>query len=193
MDWPFGNHSPLTYGLILADPPWAFNNYSPKGWGKSPHKHYRCMSLGDIRELPVGHLAGPDCVLVMWATWPMLVDALGIMSSWGFTYKSGGCWGKRTAGGKQHFGTGYIYRSACEPWILGTIGRPAYGSRSVRNYIEAPIREHSRKPEEMRQALRRLLPDARAIELFAREASAGWDAWGNETDKFQGGVNDCDA
>lgn len=187
MNWPFGRYQPLQYGLILADPPWSFKNFSAKGHRKGAHHHYTCMSASDLDALPVGHLAAPDCLLIMWATWPMLLTAILTMRCWGFTYKTGGVWSKLSkTGTKQAFGTGYVLRSACEPFLLGTIGTPKYCSRSVRNIISAPVRDHSRKPAEMRIMARKMLPDVRAIELFGREPWDGCDVWGNETAKFGG-------
>jgi N6-adenosine-specific RNA methylase IME4 len=45
-------------------------------------------------------------------------------------------------------------------------------------------REHSRKPEASYALIERMFPDLPKLELFARQARSGWDAWGNETDKF---------
>lgn len=190
--WPFGELIPLRYGLILADPPWSFTNYSPKGWGKSPHAHYQCMNWEDIARLPVNQLAHPDCLLIMWATWPLIQVAMKVMERWGFTYKTGGSWAKLSkTGGKLAFGTGYVLRSASEPFLLGTIGKPAYASRSVRNLIQAPVREHSRKPKDMRVIARQLCPAVPAVELFAREPWEHGDVWGNQTDRWSG-THGCD-
>lgn len=65
-----------SYGVIMADPPWLFANWSKKGEAKNPVAHYRCMPVEDIRDLPVHRLAGRDCVLWLWATNPMLPQAL---------------------------------------------------------------------------------------------------------------------
>jgi N6-adenosine-specific RNA methylase IME4 len=46
--------------------------------------------------------------------------------------------------------------------------------------IEAPRREHSRKPDEAYEMIKRMYPDLPKIELFAGQARLGWDAWGNE-------------
>lgn len=184
MSWPFETLTPLRYTCILADPPWAFRLHSSKGEGKSPHAHYDCMSAAELAALPVNQLAAPDAALVMWATWPMLDAARELMRAWGFAYKSGGAWAKQSSTGRAlAFGTGYIYRSASEPWLLGTIGRPALQSRAIRNLIAAPVREHSRKPDQMHADLECLFPGPRA-ELFARQLRPGWDAWGNQTDRF---------
>jgi hypothetical protein len=52
---------------------------------------------------------------------------------------------------------GYILRTAGEPFLIGTIGRPE-PSRSCRSVIEGLVREHSRKPEEACQWAERLIP-----------------------------------
>jgi site-specific DNA-methyltransferase (adenine-specific) len=50
--------------------------------------------------------------------------------------------------------------------------------------ILSPLREHSRKPDEIRERIVELLGDIPRIELFARQTVRGWDCWGNETHKF---------
>lgn len=182
--WPFEGLTPLKYGAILADCPWPYEMYSEKGYGKSPEAHYDTMSIDDIKALPVGQLAGGDCMLFMWSTWPHLNRAMEVLTAWGFTYKTGGAWLKLTKSGKQAFGPGYILRTSCEPFLVGTIGRPLIGSRSERNFIAEMRREHSRKPEEMRAKIERLLPRAFCCELFAREAWPGHEVWGNQMDRF---------
>jgi N6-adenosine-specific RNA methylase IME4 len=174
----------MKYGAILADPPWSYEMYSDKGYAKSPEAHYGTMPADAIAALPVGHLAGPDCLLFLWSTWPHLPVALSVMQAWGFAYKTGGAWVKRSASGKAAFGTGYILRSATEPFLIGTIGKPKISSRSVRNLIDAPRLEHSRKPPHARAMVEALLPHVFACELFAREAWPGQDVWGNQTTRF---------
>jgi N6-adenosine-specific RNA methylase IME4 len=193
------------YRVVLADPPWLFENYSVKGEEKNPVAHYDCMPLPRLRglgrELGLDFAMAPDCACVMWATFPMLPEAIDLLAAWGFRYKSGGAWAKLTTSGKLAFGTGYLYRSAAELWLLGTRGAPKIKSRSVRNLvvgdgaesvgpdewgggcIAAPTREHSRKPDAMHQSIEALF-DGPYLELFARSARPGWDVWGNETGKF---------
>ena len=178
--------SPLKYGAILCDPPWKYEMRSDAGHAKSPEAHYETMSAEEIAALPVGRLAGPDCLLFLWSTWPHLPDALWIMQQWGFSYKTGGAWLKRS---RKHWkptmGTGYLIRSATEPFLIGTIGRPEIKDRAMQNVlIDAQRREHSRKPPEARRFLERTLPRAWCCELFAREPWAGHEVWGNETGKF---------
>lgn len=168
------------YNLIMADPPWSFAAYSDKGKAKSPDAHYRCLSLADIKAMPVEALAARDCLLWLWALNNMLPQALEVMTAWGFTFKTAGHWVKRTRHGKLAFGTGYILRGAGEPFIIGSRGQPRT-TRVVRSVIEGPIRAHSQKPDEAFHEAERLIPHARRIEVFSRTNRPGWDTWGNET------------
>ncbi len=184
MPWPFDPLVPMRYGAILADPPWSYEMRSARGHGRSPEAHYATMSVADIAALPVSQLAGPDCLLFLWSTWPHMPAALEVMAAWGFTYKTGGAWRKLTRTGKVAMGTGYLLRSSTEPFLIGSMGAPEISDRGVRNLIDAERREHSRKPPEARRMLRRLLPRAWACELFAREPWAEGEVWGNESAKF---------
>lgn len=175
---------PGGYGLIMADPPWAFVTRSERGiTPKGAGGQYALMPLEAIRALPVERLAARDCLLWLWATNPMLPDALGVLAAWGFTFKTHGAWVKRGASGALAFGTGYILRSAHETFLIGTRGAPRC-TRAVRSVVEAPRREHSRKPAEAFAAAEALLPGVARLELFSRESRPGWDAWGDEAGKF---------
>lgn len=175
-DLPFG-----AARCILADPPWHFLNWSGRGEGKNPSAHYDCMSIEAIKALPVMDLADSGgCALLMWATAPMLPHAIETLGAWGFAFKSAGAWAKQSSTGRAwSFGTGYCFRSAVEFFLLGTIGEPVPKSRSVRNLIVAPVRQHSRKPDQMRRMCEDLF-DGPYVELFARERFDNWMAWGNQ-------------
>lgn len=188
--WPFAPLRQAAYRVILADPPWAFRTYNDVDRRKTPEAHYRTMGLAAIAALPVAALAHPEgAALALWTTGPMLAHALDIARArWGFDYKTGGAWAKRSrGGGGWAFGTGYIFRNAAEFFLLLARGNPrkrlGRAARSQRNLIEAPAREHSRKPDDLHGVLEALYPGP-YCELFARERRAGWDAWGNEVGKF---------
>ncbi|GJE13670.1 MT-A70 family methyltransferase [Methylobacterium longum] len=184
MTWPFGDLQPFGFDMLMVDPPWAFALHSENGEAKSPQAQYACMPLDAIKALPVAQLARGDAFLWLWATNPMLPQALAVMAAWGFTFSTSGTWVKTTSGGKLAFGTGYVLRSASEPFLIGRLGRPRAG-RAVRSVIMAPAREHSRKPDEAYAAAEALLPGAlRRADLFSREARSGWTAWGHEAGKF---------
>lgn len=185
--WPFAPLLPLTYSMIVADPPWTFKLRSDKGKRKSAQAQYDCMSLQEIAALPVHRLARGDCLLFLWGTWPMLPAQLEVMSRWGFRYITGGAWRKLTTTGKVSMGTGYRLRNSCDPFLIGTIGNPP--TKAQRNIFDGLRRQHSRKPDEAYAFCERLVPSAaRRAELFARERRPGWEAWGNETEKFTDGL-----
>ena len=76
------------FDVIYADPPWTFRTWSAEGKGRSPEKHYDCMSLADIRALPVSDIAAGNCALFLWVTDPLLPEGLKLMEAWGFKFKT---------------------------------------------------------------------------------------------------------
>jgi N6-adenosine-specific RNA methylase IME4 len=181
----FGTLNRAPYDVILADPPWRFRTWNETNQEKSASKHYDLMTLADIKAMPVQQLASSDCLLAMWAVQAMLDQALEVMRAWGFKFKTSGAWAKQSStGSKWAFGTGYLFRCSAEFFLIGTRGNPRSAVRDVRNLIVAPVREHSRKPEDLHVSLERMFPDAKRCELFARAERPGWDAWGNQTAKF---------
>lgn len=182
----FGTLSP-PFDVIVADPPWCFTTYSPKGKEKkSAECHYSTMTLDDIKSLPVSTLAAPDCALFLWATAPMFPQALEVVRTWGFAYKTQGIWHKTTRHGKTAFGTGYRIRNSHEHWIIATRGNPK-NARTERSVIMSQVREHSRKPDEFMEMVERWMPHARRLEMFSRSSREGWHSWGKETGFFDEG------
>ena len=171
------------YGLIMADPAWSFDNYSELGEAKNAKAQYGCESIEAIMEHNVGHMAAQDCLLWLWATNPMLDVAFDVMRAWGFKFKTAGHWSKKTVNGRQAFGTGYILRSAGEPFLIGSIGTPKC-ARNVRSVIEGPVREHSRKPDEAYAAAEMLVPGVPRLDLFSRQPRPGWDRCGKQSERF---------
>jgi len=170
------------YSIIYADPPWNF-----KAWGKnenrSPKNHYVCMGIEDIYNLPVQSLAADNCVLFMWAVNPLLPEAFETIKRWGFTYKTVAfTWVKTTEKNKNHFGLGYWTRANPEICLLATKGKISRVNAGVPNLQIHKVREHSRKPDEIRGEIVRLLGDLPRIELFARSQTQGWDVFGNEVE-----------
>ena len=176
----------MKYGAILADPAWHFAVRSAKGEGRSALQHYNIMSHADIAALPVADYAAPDCVLFLWTIDTHLPRALDLIKAWGFTYKTVGFyWTKRNKGGSPFTGMGYWTRANPEKCLLATRGKPKRVDKGVARWIDAPRREHSRKPDEIYDRIERLV-DGPYLEMFARQTKAGWDSWGNETEKFGG-------
>jgi N6-adenosine-specific RNA methylase IME4 len=182
--WIFAPLERRAYSLIMIDPPWKTINWSDKDLTKAADAHYGCMSLADIKALPVAELAAKDCLLWLWTTTPFLELAFDVMRAWGFTYSTELSWVKTTTRGKVAFGTGRVLRNAHEPVIIARRGKPKIMSKSVRSTLHALRREHSRKPDDAYTVARKLIPYGRAADVFSREAREGWENWGDEATKF---------
>jgi N6-adenosine-specific RNA methylase IME4 len=189
------------YSVLLADPPWHFKAWSPKGKNRSPdyvdpthgcaERHYATMTLAQIKALPVGALAAKQSALFLWAVDCMLPEAIAIGTGWGFKFKTVAfTWAKmkKPAGLRPiheefHTGLGYWTRGNPESCLLFTRGAPKRQSASVRQLILSQRREHSRKPDEQYERIEQLLPGSR-LELFSRTPREGWDSWGLQAKKF---------
>ncbi len=171
------------YQIIYADPPWNFNFRKRKGLSDEAKKRlYDTMPAYDICQLPVKQLADDDCILFLWVMNSELPLALGVIELWGFKYKTVAFTWVKTRKTTYHFGGGNCTRPNPEICLLATKGKIKRQSASVRNLTISPLREHSRKPDEIRNSIIQLVGDLPRIELFAREKTEGWDAWGNEVE-----------
>ena len=182
----------LRYGAILADPPWHFRNWSAKGTGRNAVSHYDCLDFDALRSLPVRELAADNCVLFLWAVDPLLPRALDLIRAWGFEYKTVGFyWVKLNTsqrGDAGYFtGLGYWTRANPEQCLLATRGKPPRKAKDVRRLVVERRREHSRKPDDVRDRIERLVGGP-YLELFARETKPGWHCWGDQAGLFDQGA-----
>jgi N6-adenosine-specific RNA methylase IME4 len=172
-------------GAILADPPWPFRVRSPKGEGRSVCRHYRILTIDEIKAFPVADMAAADSWLFLWSTTPLLPVALDVIAAWGFTYSGTAfAWVKLNKSGVGfHMGMGFTARKNVELCLLGRRGNPRILAHDVRELIVAPVREHSRKPDEVHERIERLVVGP-YLELFARNRRPGWISVGDEVDRF---------
>ena len=175
------------YDLILADPPWAYHLWNKPGAGRTAAASYRTMPLDDICALPVAAIAAEDAVLLLWVTMPQLPQGLRVVEAWGFEYRDVLLtWVTLNKDGSPFRGLGRYTRSNAELCLLATRGAgiPArYEERTI--VFGARPREHSRTPNGQYDAVDAVFSavfgrDVRRIELFARQAWAGWDTWGRQ-------------
>jgi len=172
------------YNIIYADPPWSFNFSNRRGLSQdAKDRLYPTMRADDIVKLPVGSLAAENSLLFLWIMNSELPLGLRCIEAWGFRYVTVAfVWAKTTNRGNWHFGGGNWTRSNPEICLLGKRGNMVRRSASVRNLVVSPLREHSRKPDEVRDLIVELCGDLPRIELFARQKTPGWDGWGNEVE-----------
>lgn len=170
------------FGVILADPPWRFEVRSELGMDRSADNHYPTQSVDDICQMDIPAVCADDCVLFLWATVPMLPEAMEVMLNWDFEYKSSCVWVK------DRIGTGYWFRNQHEILLVGTKGNvpaPAMGTQWS-SVIEAPVGKHSAKPEIFHQLIETYYPNLPKLEMYARSPRDGWSVAGYESE----GVND---
>lgn len=172
------------YGIIYADPAWHYNDRALAG-NRGAACKYPVMSDEDIKRLPIKDIAADDCALFLWITFPKLDIALDVINAWGFKYKT--CaftWIKTNKVNKNSlfWGMGNFTRSNAEICLLATRGKPKRVSASIHQVVMSPINKHSKKPDEVRNRIEQLMGDAKRVELFARQATPGWDAIGNGID-----------
>jgi len=176
------------YNIIYADPPWDYGerNNPNTTFGLGAPGRYDMMTAEEICNLSVKNIAATNCALFLWCVFPLphLQEALDVFPAWGFEYKTlGFAWFKiNKHNGKPFFGVGYYTKSNVEVCLLGIKGKMKSISDAVSSVVIAPRREHSRKPDEVRERIVQLFGDLPRIELFAREKTPGWDVWGNEVE-----------
>lgn len=162
------------FRTILADPPWDVQQKGARG----AEQHYNLMTLERIAAMPVADLAEDDAHLWLWVTNATLRDGYDIAAAWGFTVRSPLTWVK------FRLGLGNYLRNSTEHLLFCTRGKAPVKFRSQPTWINAPVQEHSHKPEEQFALIERV-SDGPYLELFARRrppSTADWSVWGNQVD-----------
>ena len=115
---------------------------------------------------------------------PQLPNVFEVINSWGFVYKTCGfTWVKKNKIKDSWFmGMGNWTRSNSELCLLAVKGKPKRIDASVLSVVDTPIEQHSKKPDVVKSHIVKLCGDLPRIELFARQKTNGWDAWGNEVE-----------
>ena len=164
--------------VIYADPPWEYSDGRTGDLmtATGATHHYPTMALSELKALNVPGLAADDSVLFLWATCPLLEDALELCRAWGFKYKAQFCWDKI----KHNMGHYNSVRH--ELLLICTRGSCTPQNVKLFDSVQSIERTaHSAKPEEFRAIIDTLYPVGNRIELFRRgDAPEGWQTWGNE-------------
>ena len=165
----------MKFKTILADPPWQYKNKRTGGSLKSgAAQKYPVISLEKLKTFPINELADKDCILWLWATVPLLPEALEVMKAWGFKYKTAIFWRKIMS-----LGMGFWFRGQVEMLLLGVRGKVKAFRCQKANFVQTRVGKHSEKPEEVYRLIEPVSPEPR-LELFARKKREGWYVWGNE-------------
>jgi N6-adenosine-specific RNA methylase IME4 len=160
------------FRTILADPPWDIQQRGARG----ADRHYDLMSLDRIKSMPIAELAEDDAHLWLWVTNATLRHGYDVAEAWGFTVRSPLTWIK------FRLGLGNYLRNSTEHLLFATRGNAPVNYRSQPTWVNAPVQDHSHKPEEQYALIERI-SDGPYLELFARRHPAShsaWSVWGNE-------------
>lgn len=160
------------FGLVLADPPWRYEHQ--QAGNRAIENQYPTATVEDIcKQTPD---TADDAVLFLWATAPLLLEALRVMDAWGFTYRTHAIWDK------EKIGMGYWFRGQHELLLVGIKGKPGAVPESCR--VSSIFREarqgHSVKPAAVYEWIEKAFPAVAKLEMYSRKAREGWAAWGNE-------------
>lgn len=177
------------FRVIYADPPWKYGDERAglDAADSAAEGQYPTMPTAQICDLAadgrhVSDLAAPDAVLFMWATFPLLVDALDVIKAWGFKYKTAIIWDK------QRSNLGNYHDARAELLMIATRGSCPIEINTRPKQVQSIARgRHSAKPEEFRDLIDQLYPSGPAVELFRRGSKIQtkvrtWAIWGNESE-----------
>ena len=169
------------YQIIYADPPWKYGGRSKNDPKRKPlEERYPTMKLEDIKNLDVKSIADKDCLLFLWVVSPHLKQCIEVGESWGFKYITVAfVWHHKMAL------LGNYTMAGCELCLLFRKGKIPEGKirgkgNGIKQFYEEQKEYASKKPDGIRDRIKKLFPLSKRIELFARQKTEGWDSWGNE-------------
>ena len=172
------------YDLIYADPAWR----QSKGGKKSVRPNssgkdldYSVISLDEIKDILESFVAQTEdnSILFLWTIDKFLFEAQKIAEELEYKLHARMIWNKVTGipcAFTIRYGHEYLlymYKGKFSPVAKGERGK-------IHSVFKEQVRKHSQKPEIAYKIIERLYPDAKKIELFARNRREGWDAWGNQ-------------
>ncbi|MCP4604523.1 MAG: hypothetical protein GY847_29045 [Proteobacteria bacterium] len=163
------------FNVISIDPPWPYETSAYDSSGFRGVITYPPMSIEQLEKMKIP--AADDCIMWLWTTNFFMRQAYQLLSVWGFQEKTILTWAK------NKMGIGRWLRSKTEHCILAVKGKPVVNLTNQTTILEAPSREHSRKPDEFYDMVDRLCV-GRKIDIFSREKRDNWEQYGNDENKF---------
>ena len=194
--FPEPSHSaaPGQFDFILLDPPW--NNRSARR-SKSYKTSYKAREdpLGILSEMLGKHIA-PGGLVACWLTNNARVRtaALKLFEDWDLELIEEWAWLKTTVHGEPVCDIDSVTRKPYEILLLARAAEVTLSGLDQFSH-DAPVQKrllvgvpdiHSRKPclKELVEPLMEDRPRYRALEIFARNLTAGWCSWGDEVLKY---------
>jgi len=172
------------YRTIVIDPPWPMQRVEMIARTSEMPFDYPTMTISQIKNdrklVPVRKLMNKTgCWVFLWTTQKFLPSAFDISRAWGLNYFFTMVWQKGR--GRQLVG---LPQYNCEFVLVGRKGKLDFiDTKAFATLFEGKAREHSQKPIEFYELLRRITSEPR-LDMFNREHHPGFDGWGNEVGKL---------
>lgn len=166
------------FRTIVIDPPWPMEKILREVRPNQVEMDYTTMSIKEIKEFPLKQFMSKDgCHVYMWTTHKFLQYSFDIFNVWGVKYQCLMTWVKNVGF------TPFSWMYSTEHVLFGTFGSLPLLKKGIRLDFNAKVREHSRKPDEFYDIVKRVSPEPR-VDIFSREKRGGFELYGYEVDKF---------
>jgi N6-adenosine-specific RNA methylase IME4 len=173
------------FDLIILDPPWPNRSARRKKSYGISRANFEIKEL--LSSIPIVHHVTEDGFVGVWVTnKPAFREmVLGIFEEWGVCLVEEWIWIKVTSSGETISELGSRWRKPYEILLVGRRGASTVGEVKRRILVGVPDL-HSRKPN-LKSVFEQVMNKEKyeALEIFARNLTAGWWAWGDEALKFQ--------
>jgi N6-adenosine-specific RNA methylase IME4 len=168
------------FRTIIVDPPWPVKKIIREVRPNQEEElDYQTLTVEQIKALPIKQCAYDDgCHVYLWTTHKFLPVAFEVFRCWGVNYECVLTWVKNVGF------TPYSWMYSTEHVLFGRIGSLELLEKGLRLDFNGKVREHSRKPDEFYDLVRKVSPEPRR-DMFSREKRDGFEQWGNELDKFR--------
>ena len=167
------------YNIIYADPPWKQTKGGIRKCRPNQGRKldYPVLDLDDIRKIILKVPAEENHNLFLWTIDKYLHEAESLFRDYRLHARF--IWDKENG-----IAPAFTIRFSHEYLLWLYKGTFQNVAETQRGKYTTVLREtatiHSRKPYIARKMIEDFYPDAKKIELFARERFLGWDAFGNE-------------
>lgn len=175
------------YGIIYTDPPWKQRKtHRACRLNQTRDFDYPTLPLEEIKDIHAKafSLCDDKCNVFMWTIDKYIWQTESMMNELGFKVHARMIWDKGN-GIAAAFTVRFSHEYLIWFYRAGHMLRP---SNDTRGKYTTVFREkstsHSHKPECVYRMLDDMFPDAKKLEMFARNQKDGWDCWGNEINKF---------